>query len=48
MTLIYSLIAKDNTVLCDYTEYQGNFQQFCPSILKKVQKNTKGAMKYER
>ncbi len=35
--MIYSCIAKDKkSVLCEYTEYNGNFQQVSTRVLEKV------------
>lgn len=48
MSIVYSLIAKGNTFLCDYTEYKGNFQKICASVIKSIQKDTKGTMKYNK
>lgn len=36
MSIIYSLIARGTTVLVDYTESSGNFQQITGSILQKI------------
>lgn len=36
MSIIYSLIARGTTVLVDYTETTGNFQQITGSILQKI------------
>ena len=36
MSIIYSLIARGTTVLVDYTESTGNFQQITSSILQKI------------
>ena len=43
MSFIYSLIARDpDIVLCEYTEYTGNFMQIARLILQKgVKQNTK-------
>ena len=38
MSIIYSLIAKDkDRILCDYSEFTGNFEQITVKLLKKVQ-----------
>ena len=36
MSIIYSLIARGTTVLVDYTESTGNFQQITSSILQNI------------
>lgn len=36
MSIIYSLIARGTTVLVDYTESSGNFQQITGSILQRI------------
>ena len=39
MSIIYALVAKnDDQVLCEYTEYKGNFEQISRTILRKIQK----------
>ena len=48
MLIIYALIAKnDDQVLCEYTEYKGNFEQISRTILRKKQKNSRGVLTYE-
>lgn len=47
MSLIYSVIAKDSVILCEYTEYRGNFEQVSSGLLKKVQRNTRAVFSYE-
>jgi hypothetical protein len=38
MTIYYCLIAKkSNIILCEYTEYSGNFQQYTMQLLAKVE-----------
>ena len=36
MSIIYSLIARGTTVLVDYTENTGNFQQITSTILQRI------------
>ena len=36
MSIIYSLVSRGTTVLVDYTETTGNFQQITGSILQKI------------
>ena len=39
MSIIYALVAKnDDQVLCEYTEYKGNFEQISRTILRKKKK----------
>lgn len=46
MSFISSLIAKsEDTVLAEFTEFQGNFQQISRYILQKIQPNTTGIIK---
>jgi hypothetical protein len=49
MSIIYSLIAKNSDiVLCEYTEYKGNFQQISRVVMRKMKKNTKYSIEYEK
>ena len=44
---IYALIARSSKiVLCDYTEYSGNFQQISLILLNKIKKNKKCQVNY--
>lgn len=49
MTIIYALIARDETVLVEYTQKKGNFQSISRQILEKVssRNNTKVSYKYD-
>ena len=48
MELIYILIARSSKiVLCDYTDYSGNFQQIALLLLPKVKKDTKCEIIYD-
>ena len=48
MEIIYILIARSSKiVLCDYTDYSGNFQQIALLLLSKVKKNTKCEIIYD-
>ena len=48
MEIIYILIARSSKiVLCDYTDYRGNFQQIALLLLSKVKKNTKCEIIYD-
>lgn len=44
--IIYSLVARGATILCEYTESKGNFQQISKQILEKIpsNKSTKGML----
>lgn len=46
MSLIYVVIAAGPKVLCDYTNYKGNFEQATAALLKKVQENTRASIQY--
>ena len=49
MSLFYALIAKSfDIVLCEYTDYSGNFQQISRMLLRKIQKNTKLTVNYDK
>ena len=46
--IIYSLIARaSKIILCDYTDYSGNFQQISLLLLGKVKKNNKCEIVYD-
>jgi hypothetical protein len=46
--IIYSLIARSSKIiLCDYTDYSGNFQQISLLLLGKVKKNNKCEIIYD-
>jgi len=47
MSIVYTLICKNNDkVLCEYTEFQGNFEQISRNLLKKVQKDKRATFSY--
>lgn len=50
MSLLYSLIARSvDVVLCEHTEYSGNFMQIIRSILQKnIKLNTKCIITYDK
>ena len=50
MSLIYSLISKNkDTVLCEYTDFKGNFQQISRVILQKgIKKDSKYIINYDK
>lgn len=46
-SIIYTLVSRSpNIVLCDYTEYSGNFQQLSMIMLKRIKKNSKCEIQY--
>ena len=48
MSILYALIAKNlDVVLCEYSEYNGNFQQITRTLLRKVQPNRKFTIEYD-
>ena len=49
MSFIYSLISKGDSVLCEYTDFKGNFQQITRIILQKgIKQNSKYIIKYDK
>jgi len=47
MSIVYTLICKGaDKVLCEYTEYQGNFEQVSRSLLKKVESESRATFSY--
>ena len=49
MSLILDLIAKfPYTVLCEYTEYQGNFLQISRLVLQKVKPESKYSITHDK
>ena len=48
MPIIHVLISKNiDTVLCEYTEYQGNFNTIARNFLKKIKPNTRQTKQYD-
>ena len=48
MPIIHVLIAKNTgAVLCEYTDYQGNFLTIARMILKNIKQNTRHTVQYE-
>ena len=48
MSILYALISKNlDKVLCDYSEYNGNFQLITRKLLPKVQPNKKFTIEYD-
>ena len=47
MTIVYTLICKgSDKVLCDYTDFQGNFEQISRNLLHKVLQDTRATFNY--
>lgn len=47
-SIIYTLISKGpDKVLCEFTEFHGNFEQISRSLLKRVQINYTATFAYE-
>ena len=48
MPIIHVLIAKNiDSVLCEYTEYQGNFTTIARIFLQKIKPNTRQTIQYD-
>ena len=48
MSLIYCLISKsESNVLCEYSEYKGNFETISRTLLKKIQQDKRATFSYE-
>ena len=42
MSIYYGLVGKPvDTILCDYTSYSGNFQQYALSLMSRIEADTK-------
>lgn len=49
MSIKYSLISKEkDKVLCEYTDFIGNFEQISRELLKKVKPESRGTFLYEK
>jgi hypothetical protein len=49
MSIIYALIARaSDVVLCEHTEYAGNFQQISRILLRKIKKGAKYSIEYDK
>lgn len=47
MSIVYTLICKGSgKVLCEFTDYQGNFEQISRNLLRKVQPDTRATFNY--
>ena len=48
MSIIYTLIAKEHEkVLCEFTEYHGNFQVITRNLIKKLKEQSKAVVVYD-
>ena len=48
MSIIYTMICKDkDKILCEYTEYHGNFEQISRGLLKNVLSSYKATFSYD-
>jgi len=48
MMIIYSCIAKNQkSVLCEYTEFNGNFQQVSTRVLDKFESDENYCLEYD-
>lgn len=46
MTIYYALVARGSTILVDFTEHNGNFQQITTNILQNVDVSTDSMCSY--
>jgi hypothetical protein len=47
MSIVYTIIAKEkDIILCDYSEYEGNFQNISLNLLKKTQDEARATFSY--
>ena len=48
MSLIYTIICRDHDkVLCEYTDYHGNFEQITRNLIKKTKTYAKATIVYD-
>ena len=48
MTIYYALLSKkNNIILCEYTEFSGNFQQYTMQLMSRVEPDTKKTFELE-
>lgn len=48
MSIYYALIAKKlNIILCDYTSYSGNFQQYTMQLINRIEPDQKKTFELE-
>lgn len=49
MSIIFALISRGNdVVLCEHTDYAGNFQQISRMLIRKIKKNSKYSIEYDK
>lgn len=49
MSIIYTLISRANEkILCEYTDYRGNFEQIARLLLKKTSRCDKASISYDQ
>ena len=49
MSIIFSLISRNSdVVLCEHTDFAGNFQQISRMLLRKIKKNSKFSIEYDK
>lgn len=49
MSIIYALVAKSNdVVLAEHTDYAGNFQQISRVLMRKIKRNSKMVIEYDK
>ena len=49
MSIIYALVSRGpDVVLCEHTEYAGNFQQISRMLLRKIKKNIRFSIEYDK
>lgn len=49
MSIIYTLIARSSdVVLSEFTDFSGNFQQISRIIMRKMKKNSKYSLSYDK
>jgi hypothetical protein len=47
MSILYTLVAKDmDVIICDYSEYEGNFEQISINLLKKTETESRATFVY--
>ena len=47
MSIVYPVIAKStDKILCEYSDYQGNFEQVSRNLLTKVEKESRATFTY--
>jgi hypothetical protein len=46
MSLLYILVAHEETILCEYSEYKGSFTSIAVNSLSKIEKESFGLLDY--